>query len=180
MCTISLGSHAVFNYYRYTDGIIGTGANEVGISAAASESSSRSPEQGARMIEANGGKENGRSIAPQPVASVLLEPRSLIITRSSLYTEHLHGIEPISEDIFTPVSSSSLSPNSDAMSDGGYVDSGFGVSEPSSSTLNWKLLGDRNMRDVVGNGGRIRRETRVSLTCRDVERVLQVSKVQRR
>ncbi|VDB92215.1 unnamed protein product [Peniophora sp. CBMAI 1063] len=40
-----------------------------------------------------------RSIDPSPVLSLLLEPRSLVITTAALYTECLHGIEGVGEDV---------------------------------------------------------------------------------
>jgi alkylated DNA repair protein alkB family protein 6 len=43
-------------------------------------------------------KEDG-AIDPEPVWRILQEPRSLLITTSSLYSEYLHGIEPISADV---------------------------------------------------------------------------------
>ncbi len=62
VATVSLGSHAVFHYYRYT------------------------PEE-------NGDEPmtNGRTIDNTPALSVLLEPRSVIITTEVLYREYLHG-----------------------------------------------------------------------------------------
>jgi alkylated DNA repair protein alkB family protein 6 len=52
----------------------------------------------------------GRAIDPVPVLSLLLEPRSLIITSGELYASHLHGIDAISEDIL--VSQSAVRPSS--------------------------------------------------------------------
>jgi len=62
VATISLGSHSVFHYYQYRQEYDG------------SESTSL-----------------GKSINMTPVLSVLLEPRSLIISSGSMYTSHLHG-----------------------------------------------------------------------------------------
>ncbi|KAI1460745.1 hypothetical protein F4805DRAFT_478515 [Annulohypoxylon moriforme] len=39
------------------------------------------------------------SLDPQPAWRILQEPRSLLITTTSLYTEFLHGIEDITEDV---------------------------------------------------------------------------------
>lgn len=36
---------------------------------------------------------SGKSINPVPARSILLEPRSLVITTGIWYTEHLHGID---------------------------------------------------------------------------------------
>ncbi|KAL2135544.1 hypothetical protein VTI74DRAFT_8150 [Chaetomium olivicolor] len=43
-------------------------------------------------------KEDG-ALDPNPVWRILQEPRSLLITTADLYTEYLHGIEPISTDV---------------------------------------------------------------------------------
>lgn len=80
MATLSLGSHAIFHYYRYK----GQAHTEQGNPAA------------------EDGLANGRPIDPMPMLSLLLEPRSLVITTSELYNAHLHGIQDIPEDVFTP------------------------------------------------------------------------------
>ncbi|EJD43638.1 hypothetical protein AURDEDRAFT_145442 [Auricularia subglabra TFB-10046 SS5] len=122
VATISLGSHAVFHYYRYaTD------------SADATDTA-----------QSAGGKPIDRT----PVASLLLEPRSLVITRSSLYTGHLHGIEDRTEDVL-------LAPGGE----------GDGVCVANHQTVR---------AEEAREGGKLVRATRVSLTCRDVERVLDV------
>lgn len=87
-------------------------------------------------------KDDG-ALDPTPAWRILQEPRSLLITTDSLYTDYLHGIDDIDQDV-------NLSP------DGGVV--------------NWSLL--RNPDAFVD--GRNSRETRTSLTYRDV---LKVSKV---
>ncbi|KZV84623.1 hypothetical protein EXIGLDRAFT_776354 [Exidia glandulosa HHB12029] len=69
-------------------------------------------------------------------------PRSLVITRSSLYTGHLHGIEERTQDVL-----------------GG--DDGVKVT---------------NAAEEARTGGTLTRETRMSSTCRDVERVLDVKR----
>ncbi|KAL2164492.1 hypothetical protein VTH06DRAFT_3708 [Thermothelomyces fergusii] len=43
-------------------------------------------------------KEDG-ALDPNPIWRILQEPRSLLITTSDLYSEYLHGIEPISTDV---------------------------------------------------------------------------------
>ncbi|KAF8636087.1 hypothetical protein AX17_003792 [Amanita inopinata Kibby_2008] len=78
VATISLGSHAIFHYYRYADE-----------SCLIDETTCSS---------LNG---RGRAINPSPVMSVLLERRSLIITMGQMYTSHLHGIEETPSDKFT-------------------------------------------------------------------------------
>jgi len=43
-------------------------------------------------------KDDG-ALDPEPVWRILQEPRSLLITTADLYSEYLHGIEPISADV---------------------------------------------------------------------------------
>ena len=90
-----------------------------------------------------------------PALSLLLEPRSLVITTREQYTARAHGIDAVVEDRVW-------------------------VSE----LANAGMLGSGGTWDVVpstgaGNGDDsevmvLRRETRYSLTCRDVERVINV------
>ena len=131
VATLSLGSHAVFHYYRYKPPATSD-------SEAATEAS-----------EPDTASTRGRAIDPSPIFSVLLEPRSLVITRSALYQAHLHGIDGVHTDVF-PASTEDGS---------------------SMRIANADLLADKGMRDVVKNGGRLVRGPRYSLTCRDVARV---------
>ena len=82
------------------------------------------------------------TLHPEPVARILQEPRSLLITTDDLYTDYLHGIADIEED----------------------------VDLSSSTVANWNLL--RSKDPFVS--GQNARQTRVSLTYRDV---LKVSKL---
>ncbi|KIH90657.1 hypothetical protein SPBR_00874 [Sporothrix brasiliensis 5110] len=78
----------------------------------------------------------------EPVARILQEPRSLLITTDNLYTDYLHGIADIDKDI-----------------------------DLSEATIaNWDLLQSKEL----FASGQSTRETRVSLTYRDV---LKVSKL---
>jgi alkylated DNA repair protein alkB family protein 6 len=43
-------------------------------------------------------KEDG-TLEPEPAWRILQEPRSLLITTANLYTEYLHGIADIEEDV---------------------------------------------------------------------------------
>lgn len=72
---------------------------------------------------------------------IVQEPRSLLITSGSAYTETLHGIAEVSEDVGL---------NTDTVA-------------------NWDLLGDRAT--IEANGGKNVRSTRISLTYRDVKKV---------
>jgi alkylated DNA repair protein alkB family protein 6 len=134
VATISLGSHAVFHYYNYK--------SEDPL--AASESTNQS-------------SDTGRVVNPVPILSVLLEPRSVIITTSSLYTSHLHGIQELHEDVIAPTSAADT-----------RIPLVVGLDVP---IANWQMLTGENERRIVRDGGTLRRGTRYSLTCRDVEKV---------
>ncbi|RGP59269.1 alkylated dna repair protein alkb like 6 [Fusarium sporotrichioides] len=86
-------------------------------------------------------KDDG-ALDPVPAWRILQEPRSLLITTDQLYTDYLHGIADIQED----------------------------VDLDADTVANWDLLCSP---DAFANGKNVR-QTRTSLTYRDV---LQVSKV---
>ena len=122
VATLSLGAHTVFNYYQYiTD-------------------PSDAPDQSSPRT--------GRPIDPKPILTLLLEPRSLVITTSSLYSSHLHGIEELFEDKFD-------------------IDG----TTPQQRIANFDALKDPKARGAIEAGGILERGLRYSLTCRDVERV---------
>ncbi|KAF8509465.1 hypothetical protein BU17DRAFT_98905 [Hysterangium stoloniferum] len=130
VATLSLGSHAVFNYHRYlTDDIKPLPSN---IHCA------------------------GRSIDPNPVLSLLLERRSLVITAKSLYKEHLHAIQPLEYDVLAPWDEDELREPV-----GGSV-----------KVANCNVIRGKVESKASREGGLLRRGTRLSLTCRDVERVV--------
>lgn len=72
---------------------------------------------------------------------ILQEPRSLLVTTGSAYSETLHGISNVTED--KDLNARTVS--------------------------NWKLLGDQDT--LVANGGCNKRTTRISLTLRDAKKV---------
>ena len=83
-------------------------------------------------------KEDG-ALDPEPAWRILQEPRSLLITTEDLYTEYLHGIADLDEDV-----------------------------DLSETTIaNWALLRS----PAAFETGRNRRQTRTSLTYRDVMKV---------
>jgi len=128
VATLSLGSHAVFNYYRYkTDSDHSENDN-------------------------SDHNEKGRSIDKIPIMSVLLEPRSLVITTQALYGSHLHGIDDLEIDVF-PATTPSLE-------------------NPAARVANLELIADPSIKSTATNGGSLSRQVRHSLTCRDVERVV--------
>ncbi|KAI4726870.1 hypothetical protein E4T49_05313 [Aureobasidium sp. EXF-10728] len=83
-------------------------------------------------------------LSSTPKWRVLQEPRSLLVTCGSAYTDTLHGISEIEVD-------ENLSPD---------------------TVANWTLLGDNKV--FVDNGGQNVRTTRISLTYRDVLKVSKV------
>jgi len=88
------------------------------------------------------GSNDDGTLEHEPRWRILQEPRSLLITTGELYTDFLHGIAEIKED----------------------------VNLNSATVSNWDLLrSPDNIKE-----GRIERETRTSLTYRDV---LKVSKL---
>ncbi|KAJ7153465.1 hypothetical protein C8R43DRAFT_1002063 [Mycena crocata] len=128
VATISLGSHAIFHYYQYRQEVIGLAPNGA----------------------------EGRSIDPAPVLSILLEPRSVVISKDALYSTHLHAIREIEEDIITAGSAATPPILAD-----------LGV-----PIANWDRVTGPDMLQVMSEGGVMRRSTRYSLTCRDVEKVV--------
>lgn len=149
VATISLGSHTVFHYYKYK-----------------SDVNSDIPVEG-----------GGRAVNSSPALSILLEPRSVVITMSSFYSSCLHGIQEIAEDVIAVPPR--LDDNGHAQSDHipGHQDeedipllAGVG-----SRVANWKMITGENRRQILDMGGVMKRCTRYSLTCRDVERVSRAS-----
>ncbi|KAM0454612.1 hypothetical protein ACHAO4_004419 [Trichoderma viride] len=86
-------------------------------------------------------KEDG-ALDPDPAWRIIQEPRSLLITTATLYTDYLHGISDIKQDLDLSVD----------------------------TIVNWPLLRDP---EAFASGQSVR-QTRTSLTYRDV---LKVSKV---
>jgi len=89
--------------------------------------------------------------AREPKLSLFLEPRSLVITAQGQYTEYAHGIDAVSED---RVARGDLD-----LANAGMLSNG----------------GSSNASSLIAEGGVLSRETRYSLTCRDVARVMNVS-----
>jgi alkylated DNA repair protein alkB homolog 6 len=112
----------------------------------------------------------GRRIDPVPIISLLLEPRSVIITTGDLYTSHLHSIADVTTDYFAAHDPQHSAESADPSS----RSSSSGEEEAATRRItidNLEQLGDGSLREVVRSGGELERKTRVSLTCRDVEKV---------
>jgi len=86
-------------------------------------------------------KEDG-ALDPEPVYRILQEPRSILITTDDLYTEYLHGIADIEED----------------------------VNLSAETVANWDQLGSKG----PFQKGRNERQMRISLTYRDVLKVIKL------
>ncbi|CAE6476086.1 unnamed protein product [Rhizoctonia solani] len=157
VATLTLGSHAVMDYYQY-----------------------REPPQITTdgLTKKSQGENSGRVIDSVPILRLLLEPRSLVITHGVLYTQHLHGISGTRYDIFAPshVDQDILKTK--------YAGEGDTVQIVSAQDIaNRGILGSQVLRDHLAqltssNGSldqageefRLERLTRASLTCRVVEK----------
>jgi len=146
VATLSLGAHTVMHYYRYTPG--GDGA-----------------------------------VDSTPVLSLLLEPRSLVITSGALYTNHLHGIDARTDDKLageggTPddVPGVAVVGSGDIPNNTSSTPPPPGVHEEMVAVYiaNAAMLGSEAARSAVRSRQTLVRETRYSLTCRDVSRVAAV------
>ncbi|KAL8803526.1 MAG: hypothetical protein Q9182_003127 [Xanthomendoza sp. 2 TL-2023] len=92
----------------------------------------------------------GKSLDPQPAYRILQEPGSLLISMGEMYTKHLHGIAEVEVD--------------------------ENLHEGKGGVINWDMLGPEWKERFDKEGGRSRRETRVSLTFRDVLKVKSLGK----
>ncbi|KAG9817311.1 hypothetical protein KCU98_g12020, partial [Aureobasidium melanogenum] len=88
--------------------------------------------------------EDQAPVGSSPKWRVLQEPRSLLVTCGSAYTDTLHGISEVEVD-------ENLEPD---------------------TVANWTLLGDNKV--FIDNGGKNVRTTRISLTYRDVLKVSKI------
>lgn len=91
-----------------------------------------------------------------PVLSVLLEPRSLIISSGTMYTSLLHGIEGLQEDV--------INFHDDDLASRVKGDTGVTVG-------NINQIEDEELFRLIKQGDSLKRNTRYSLTCRDIGNV---------
>jgi alkylated DNA repair protein alkB family protein 6 len=168
VATISMGTHTVFNYYRYKDDA-STHEDVKQLVEHADEGMPRSTAANTDVAQ------GGRAIDPKPVLSMLLEPRSLVITTSSLYTKHLHGIEPLTVDHFAKHEISKEGEGEESHTEG-IVEGSLHdepLDQPGTRTIsNWQQVESQNIQSALSEGGSVARGVRLSLTCRDVERVV--------
>jgi hypothetical protein len=119
----------------------------------------------------------GKIIDPTPVLRLLLEPRSLVITHGALYTDHLHGIPGTHHDVFASSRESINELETKYSSEEGTVQV-----LSAGSIANKGMLGSQDLRDrfaelasQVVRDIHLERRTRVSLTCRVVEKTSKVA-----
>ncbi|GAK64018.1 alkbh6 protein [Moesziomyces antarcticus] len=170
VATISLGSHTLLDLYRYVDEDLQkdfdermkehdqktTQQSSVGTNEDAEENgSTKSPIVPKERVEGNVRIVRGaRAREPSPVFSILQEPRSLLITTGDVYKSYLHGIAERKVD--TPAHLAHV--------------------------VNAELLSDPRLRAAVEEAKKnvgsdsqdaegLERDTRLSLTFRDVEKV---------
>lgn len=75
-----------------------------------------------------------------------------------------YSIEPLEEDAVVP-----SNPNTDLQDDESRVLAA--VPQGVTPVGNWDSLGDEDTKRIIASGGVLKRGTRYSLTCRDVERI---------
>lgn len=105
---------------------------------------------------------------------IYLEPRSLFICRKALYETFLHGISPLEEDAFQVSSHTGAEGEAGNDSQREFGIKSGGVDVANSAHLEPELR--QQLRTAAEAGEkevRVKRDTRVSLTFRRVERVLQ-------
>jgi alkylated DNA repair protein alkB homolog 6 len=172
VATISLGSHTVFHYLRYKpdseeERDESTEVDQPLSSVGATESESRESSNPERLDDKMMSK-GGRAIDPKPVLSLLLEPRSVIITSGRLYEGFLHWIEEVERDEICAISEAKTErDNGEDWRRKVKID-------------NWEDIRGGKERAVLETGGALERGTRVSLTCRDVEKVKRALMIGRR
>lgn len=143
VATLSLGSHTVFHYYQYRADADGDAASSG----------------------------HGKTIDMRPVLSVILEPRSLIISSGAMYTSHLHGCVPAIHSLAPALIRSVLPSIEEVTEDVIACAPHFaGI-----AIANLARLKDPQIKQFIGTGTPLQRGVRYSLTCRDVGRVLHLS-----
>ncbi|SNX83477.1 uncharacterized protein MEPE_02184 [Melanopsichium pennsylvanicum] len=172
VATISLGSHTLLDVYRYVDEDLQKDFDErmkehdekIAQDSTCTEEEEDGDETKSKIvpkerIEGNVKIVRGaRAREPNPIFSILQEPRSLLITTGSVYDSYLHGIAER------------------------QVDTGFDLAQ----VVNTDSLCDTHLRSVVEKAklqasdtkaenkqeeANLERSTRLSLTFRDVEKV---------
>ncbi|CAG7852913.1 Alpha-ketoglutarate-dependent dioxygenase alkB homolog 6; AltName: Full=Alkylated DNA repair protein alkB homolog 6 [Serendipita indica DSM 11827] len=162
VATISLGSHAVFHYLRYKP-----------------DDASIDDDGEVRDNSTDMKTSKGKVIDKTPVLSLLLEPRSVIITSGTLYKDHLHWIEDVAVDHIAGADETAQPDAEENRTNA--VDSSLDVGSPPPRYRmdNWEQVTGEREKEVVRSGGVLERGTRVSLTCRDVAKVRKIGLLKR-
>ena len=183
VATVSLGSPQTLEIFQYlaesdpSPPLTGSSRSDVFGSGNGDDTSSSTIAADGETAGASTGNASaktggrGRPIATTPMGCIYLEPRSLFISRKAIYETFLHGISPVEEDVFEL--------------DGGEI----GKDDEGETRIKVKLAGvevsnsdyldpatQERLRDAFKAGEkevRIKRDKRVSLTFRRVEKVLQ-------
>jgi alkylated DNA repair protein alkB family protein 6 len=183
VATVSLGSPQTLEVFQYlaesdpSPPLTGSSRSDVFGSGNGDDTSSSTIAADGETAGASTGSTSaktggcGRPIATTPMGCIYLEPRSLFISRKAIYETFLHGISPVEEDVFEL--------------DGGEI----GNDDEGETRIKVKLAGvevsnsdhlnpatKERLREAIKAGEkevRIKRDKRVSLTFRRVEKVLQ-------
>ncbi|KAH9824181.1 hypothetical protein DFH28DRAFT_944787 [Melampsora americana] len=142
VATLSLESHTIYDFYSYLDDDSDTTQSPTTGSLAIPALIVQPPSD--EPISSNN-ISKGRAISPEPIFSIFVPPRSLIVIRSRCYTDLLHAI-----------------PNRRA--DGLHTDL--------SRCLNWKPESVLCLSLSDSSEPQLERTRRVSLTCRRVKKVI--------
>lgn len=113
------------------------------------------------MLDVYRKPEPGEALAEVPEWRILQEPGSLLVSMGEMYEGCLHGITGVEVD------EGLCEVREDADADGRMKKRG---------AVNWHMLSEECRGRVEENGGRWKRETRLSLTFRDVVRVKSLGK----
>ncbi|KAN0065360.1 hypothetical protein ACQY0O_001196 [Thecaphora frezii] len=171
VATISLGSHTLLDIYRYVDDALQQRFDEKmeRLDAAVQKGEAGEAEAVAipkERVEGNVKVVRGaRAREPDPVFSILQERRSLLVTRGKVYRDFLHGIAERQSDPAEALSKViNVAQIRDATIRNVLAKAKSSLQPPNKLALVAKV-------DVPGAKTELRRDTRLSLTLRDVEKV---------
>jgi alkylated DNA repair protein alkB family protein 6 len=187
VATVSLGSPQTLEIFQYlaesdpSPPLTGSSRSDVFGSGGGDDTSSSTIDAGGSIAgdptgNASAGANaktggRGRPIATTPMGCIYLEPRSLFISRKAIYETFLHGISPVEEDVYE-LDGGEI--GNVARGEGRIKVKLAGVEVSNSDHLD--AATQERLRDAFKAGEkevRIKRDKRVSLTFRRVEKVLQ-------
>ncbi|CBQ71084.1 conserved hypothetical protein [Sporisorium reilianum SRZ2] len=170
VATISLGSHTLLDVYRYVDEDLQKDfeermkehddkmAKDANVEATVEDGSTKSKIVPKERVEGNVKIVRGaRAREPNPVFSILQEPRSLLITTGSVYKSYLHGIAERKVDTDAQLA---------------QVANAVLLDDPQLRTkVEEAKSRSRDGKAAAPDDAGLARSTRLSLTFRDVEKV---------